>query len=83
MPDRRGYTLAQPDPHAATYVAPHDPACPDTQRSMAVRCADGRWGIVDRRTGGLLPEVPPGRFRYPTRSDAAAMVDALNGGRGD
>ena len=54
----RGYTTVAPN-GSPGYVAPYEPACPATQRYMAVhRIVGGGWGIVDRRT------LPGGQVVY-------------------
>jgi hypothetical protein len=72
------YTLVGTD-GSTGYVAPHEAACPDDQRYMAVhRVAGGGWGIVDRRTGRLLQEARPDQHRYAGWQDVQAAVQALN-----
>jgi hypothetical protein len=72
------YTLVAAD-GSPGYVAPHERACPNHRRYMAVhRVAGGGWGIVDRRTGKLLAEARPDQHRYAGWQDVQAAVRALN-----
>lgn len=74
----RTYTLVNAD-GSPGYVAPHDPACPADRRYLAVhRVTGGRWGILDRRTGRLIPEARPDQHRYAGWQDVQAAVLALN-----
>ena len=66
-------------PGTVGYLAPRDPACPTSQRYMAVhRVVDGGWGIVDRRTGRLLVEERKHQHRYAAWHDVQAAVATLN-----
>ena len=54
-----------------------DPYAPDYVRYIVAQHIDGRWGIVDRRTGAWLPEPSPGRYRFATWGAALAAIDDL------
>ncbi|MBI3970354.1 MAG: hypothetical protein HY332_03600 [Chloroflexi bacterium] len=76
---KSNYTLVNAD-GSPGYVAPHESACPDHRRYMAVHRVDGGgWGIVDRRTGRLLHEARPNQHRYQGWQDVQTAVRALNG----
>jgi hypothetical protein len=61
------------------YVQPHAPSCELSERYMAVHRIDGGgWGIVDRRSGRLLPETRPNQHRYASWSDVLSAVRELN-----
>jgi hypothetical protein len=73
------YTLEVRDPTDVRYVSPYEPGCRPTERYLAVHAPDGKWAIVDRRTGKLYGrDEPGGGMRYVYRADVTAVVDALN-----
>lgn len=78
--DGRAYTTIVPDGSPA-YVAPHAAGCPATERYLAVHRIDGGWGIVDRRSGRLLPEERPSQHRYASWEVVKSVVQSMNEAR--
>jgi hypothetical protein len=78
MMNSTGFTTVHPQ-GSREYLAPHQPTCLAAVRYMAVhRVVGGGWGIVDRRSGRLLPEARPDQHRYAGWQDVQSAVSALN-----